>query len=785
VIVTMSWLTREEGRVFSRMPQEPDMETLTYWLQRLEPLIRAETDEEIIVVFCNRTGTEEEAVYAGTSAVIGIRGGEVNVYGLLGRGVKDLLVVDTEKSAYAKLVHRPDGGLAAAPKSAETEQPPSTNGNSLQERKSSTTAAGSARSTSGDKAIDSAVIIPETSARIGRPAAATRPRIVIPTTDNRRTKRSESPTVPTPTGPSPTPEAMRPRVTTVDSPYPGHNDSPYHTRSMVSQGNDKYHILGGNVSIIHEGFEESDGEVDPASASDNASLKYFWPTWTAKGSEDSRARRRVQGTAESPTAPSSLVWLTPLGSPTHGRRSQTNDELDDASSIISSHGSLSGSLISSRSAKSRNAQRAKSRQAQQVNEKPRTAPPTSDSAGDESMPARPSSPKSRNASRQRNDRRASISDEQVDMQEISEKLKALGRRPGSAMDQQRSTGDGQNAVFERPPSPKSRNASRNRDWQGSNVLAEDQYRYPSSSSIPIAASPSIFDDHMQQSLATVLNEGRQNTQSPFRRPSGSGSNLPGRRPTPTATQSMSGSSLLRHHSVDRSDSRTGIRGRQHLSKANPTEQALASYNAAEQRQDSGERRSSSNYRLARPDDEIISIHEYIDPQCQMHGEDGSASQGNTPANGGGRPSVGSLPRASPPQQSPPNQPATHQSTLQNDSVVQPSLRQSPHGSTQSQIQSASTSIDKVAPAASNGTVDSPEGPPQLVGSSILTISSPERSPGTPRFEPSTPKAMSLKGFEFDAKLPSTTTNTSSSNGPGLSIGNSLVEVVDRPKSSVY
>lgn len=31
VIITMAWVTREDGRHFSRMPAEPDMETLTYW----------------------------------------------------------------------------------------------------------------------------------------------------------------------------------------------------------------------------------------------------------------------------------------------------------------------------------------------------------------------------------------------------------------------------------------------------------------------------------------------------------------------------------------------------------------------------------------------------------------------------------------------------------------------------------------------------------------------------------------------------------------------------------
>ncbi|KAI1745914.1 carbon-nitrogen hydrolase [Xylaria scruposa] len=108
VILTMAWLTREHASPFCRMPNEPDMETLTYWISRLEPLIRSDNREEIIIVFCNRAGVEGDAVYAGTSAVIGVKDGEVNVYGILGRGENDLLVVDTEKPPYAKVVYRPD-----------------------------------------------------------------------------------------------------------------------------------------------------------------------------------------------------------------------------------------------------------------------------------------------------------------------------------------------------------------------------------------------------------------------------------------------------------------------------------------------------------------------------------------------------------------------------------------------------------------------------------------------------------------------------------------------------
>jgi hypothetical protein len=88
------------------------METLSYWLARLEPIIRAETEGEIIVVLANRCGTEGEAVYAGTSAVLGIQSGEVKVYGILGRGEKELLVVDTNLRPQAKLISEPNSTVS-------------------------------------------------------------------------------------------------------------------------------------------------------------------------------------------------------------------------------------------------------------------------------------------------------------------------------------------------------------------------------------------------------------------------------------------------------------------------------------------------------------------------------------------------------------------------------------------------------------------------------------------------------------------------------------------------
>jgi hypothetical protein len=136
VIISMAWLTQEGAASFSQMPQEPDMETLMYWATRLEPVIRAEEEDEIIIVFCNRCGTEDEAVYAGTSAVLGVKEGEVSVYGILGRGDKDLLVVDTEEAPFAKMVLCPaDDEVPAETATASSQgavtSPTATRSNSL------------------------------------------------------------------------------------------------------------------------------------------------------------------------------------------------------------------------------------------------------------------------------------------------------------------------------------------------------------------------------------------------------------------------------------------------------------------------------------------------------------------------------------------------------------------------------------------------------------------------------------------------------------------------------
>ena len=103
IVLSMAWNSLTDPIEFHQHPEEPDMETITYWLTRLMPLIDVNDKDEVIVVFANRTGWEDSATYVGTSTVVGIQDGEIRVYGMLGRGEKKLLVVDTNKPPFARL----------------------------------------------------------------------------------------------------------------------------------------------------------------------------------------------------------------------------------------------------------------------------------------------------------------------------------------------------------------------------------------------------------------------------------------------------------------------------------------------------------------------------------------------------------------------------------------------------------------------------------------------------------------------------------------------------------
>jgi len=232
VIVSMAWLTSEDQGVFTSQPQEPDLNTLGYWVRRLEPVITTESDDEIIVVFANRCGSEDHAVYAGTSAVIGIKGGEVNVYGLLGRDDKRLLVVDTNQPPFAKLMLTENGIVL------KTEPSPSAMEHGAQPIIRSSTADPKrdyeratqphyiAEEFLGPSPAPTHIAVSEMSVASKRdkttspkpaPKPAPPPKLTIPTNASKSWRKAveAGKDIPTPEGPSPTPGHHRPNIDAV------------------------------------------------------------------------------------------------------------------------------------------------------------------------------------------------------------------------------------------------------------------------------------------------------------------------------------------------------------------------------------------------------------------------------------------------------------------------------------------------------------------------------------------------------------------------------------------
>ena len=115
VVLSMAWLshslTKEEINGDRRT--EPELETLSYWVERFRPVVAGE--RQVIVVIGNRCGIEggdvcntstgagdmpetAEVCYAGSSTVIRIGKGKVELWDVLGKGEERCLLVDTEEA---------------------------------------------------------------------------------------------------------------------------------------------------------------------------------------------------------------------------------------------------------------------------------------------------------------------------------------------------------------------------------------------------------------------------------------------------------------------------------------------------------------------------------------------------------------------------------------------------------------------------------------------------------------------------------------------------------------
>ncbi|KAK4993791.1 hypothetical protein LTR50_000004 [Elasticomyces elasticus] len=113
VVLSMAWLTRLLPQEITVQPSQPDTETLSYWVQRFQPIIKGGRDEGVVVVCANRSGVEgsefngeqgrgidglgNDVVYAGSSCVLFIQKGAVQVFDMLGKAEEKLLVVDTSQ----------------------------------------------------------------------------------------------------------------------------------------------------------------------------------------------------------------------------------------------------------------------------------------------------------------------------------------------------------------------------------------------------------------------------------------------------------------------------------------------------------------------------------------------------------------------------------------------------------------------------------------------------------------------------------------------------------------
>ena len=104
LVLSMAWLTNLDALELAAHAGEPDLSTLSYWVERLKPLMQAE--KEVIAVFANRCGEEagnhpsgvEEGVrYAGSSWIGKVGNGVVKIWEILGRAEEAVMVVDTDQ----------------------------------------------------------------------------------------------------------------------------------------------------------------------------------------------------------------------------------------------------------------------------------------------------------------------------------------------------------------------------------------------------------------------------------------------------------------------------------------------------------------------------------------------------------------------------------------------------------------------------------------------------------------------------------------------------------------
>ena len=71
----MAWLMADlvetgDGSPIDDLMEGPDAQTINYWALRLTPLLEAANERDFYFISCNRTGTEQQSRFAGSSCAL-------------------------------------------------------------------------------------------------------------------------------------------------------------------------------------------------------------------------------------------------------------------------------------------------------------------------------------------------------------------------------------------------------------------------------------------------------------------------------------------------------------------------------------------------------------------------------------------------------------------------------------------------------------------------------------------------------------------------------------------
>ncbi|KAI8814179.1 carbon-nitrogen hydrolase [Cladochytrium replicatum] len=103
VLLSMAWVLKttgppsadsEDTTVAASNVKEPNMDTLEYWIDRLQPIIPGERGKDVIVVVANRVGGENGTIFTGTSTVMKFGNDGIEIGALMGQGIEGFAIAE-------------------------------------------------------------------------------------------------------------------------------------------------------------------------------------------------------------------------------------------------------------------------------------------------------------------------------------------------------------------------------------------------------------------------------------------------------------------------------------------------------------------------------------------------------------------------------------------------------------------------------------------------------------------------------------------------------------------